>query len=938
MLTRAPWLFAILLGLSVTALVACSDDTEEPPKDSGPPEASTLDKALPPDQPSTTPDQGPDKKPPPDQGPDQALPPDFGPPPDAGPDLFPVTDQSLIPTGTTCAKANPITLVSGGTKTINGTTVNATNEFGSAITCGTGYTLDGAQVYYQMKLEQGKTYRIQVKPNGWDAALYLFWDKACTPGNINSQCSTLVSDKVQTNGTEILYISPAATKDYILAVDTYSATKTGAFTLTIEDFTPAANSACAKASNMSFSGTKVTVNGDTSKNALNEYGKDVTCGGYSALEGPQLYYKVSLTGAKAYRFTLKPTHAAYMYVFPSSVCGIGTIIDTACKSQGKTGAMAGPISKGTTKELIFKPTNSGDYVIAIDSTSMSEAGPFSLDVEEAVIPGHDSCATAKNLTLAGGKATVQGNSVLASDKVKLTASQCAKSVTAGADLFYAVTVTGGKTYKVSLKPEAGYDPSLYVFTSCTSVGTTCIVGTDTAYSGGAETVKFTAAATATYLIAVDSRHAAGLAYSQGKFTLSVEEFTKPSNDSCASPKTMSWSGSKAVVIGDTFYSKDQYPTVTCGGTLKFDGPQLYYKLNLTGGKKYLATLTPAAGYDASLYAFPSKTSCSAGAISTACKGHVADAGSQGEIESIMMSPGSSGSWTLVADSWDPKAHGTFTLDVQELTKPSNDTCASAMVITFPMGASKLTTSGYTFAATNNVSLSKSDCTKNTTSGPDVFYQLKLEKGKTYKLKLDGKGFNEAMYLFTSCTYVSSTCNSGMGADLSTTKAEEISITPSATLNYYIAVDGRSSTDSGPYTLTVDRVLLACDVVKKLSFNAGGVASGNGDTASGTTIVDMPATSGCAGTATPGYEHIYSVPLIAGKAYSISVTPSSSYDPVVYVFSDCSKPTSSCVAGTNAIGQGKAEKLMFTPQVSGTYYVAVDAANKVDYGPYILEIK
>ena len=79
-------------------------------------------------------------------------------------------------------------------------------------------------------------------------------------------------------------------------------------------------------------------------------------------------------------------------------------------------------------------------------------------------------------------------------------------------------------------------------------------------------------------------------------------------------------------------------------------------------------------------------------------------------------------------------------------------------------------------------------------------------------------------------------------------------------------------------------------------------------------------------------------LTAGQAYSMKVTPSSSFDPVIYVFSDCSKPTTTCLAGTNAIGQGKAESLTFTPKTSGTYYVAVDAANKSDYGPYILEIK
>ena len=891
----------------------------------------------------------PDQKPKPDQPPkpDQWLPPDHGPDTvphpdqlvvDQGPDLLASPDGSAIPTGSGCKAPNKLTLVTGGTKTVTGTTKNAANEFSAGVNCGTGYTFDGAQVYYQMTLEALKTYKVQVTPNGWDAALYMFWDKACGLSNINTQCKDLVADNIQGKGAETLYVSPSTTRDYLLAVDTFSATKSGPYTLTVEDFIPAVNSVCNKATAVTFTGTKVTINGDTSSKALNEYAKDVSCGGGSALEGPQLYYKVSLIGAKAYRLKLKPTgFAAQMYIFPASVCGIGTIIDTACKSKGKTGHFSGPVAAGSTKELIFKPSNSGDFVIAVDSTSMAAAGAFTLELEQAALPAYDACAKAKTVPLSGGKATVSGTTELASNGIALTSSQCTKTATAGADLFYGFTVTGGRTYKVTLTPDKDFDPALYVFTACSSAGSTCLAGVDSGYSGGVETIKFTAAATATYLVAVDSRHAVGSSYAQGSFSLTVEEFTKPSNDTCAKPKTMAWSSGKATVIGDTFYSQDQYATVSCGSKLKFDGPQLYYKVALTSGKKYLATLTPSNAYDAAMYAFPASTSCSAAAISSACKGRWTDSGSKGAVETLMISPGSSGSWILAADSWDKNAYGTFTMSVQELNTPTNNTCAAASALTFPTGASKLTVKGFTYAATNSVALTKSDCTKNATSGPDVFYQLKLDQGKTYKLKLDGSGYNASLYLFTSCSYVSSTCGAGMGSDGSTTAAESITLKPSATLNYYIGVDGRGAADSGPYTLTVERLLLACDVAKKLTFSSGGVATGTGDTATGANTVELPA-SGCASKVTAGLEHIYAVDLTGGQSYTVKVTPSSGYDPVLYALSNCKQPKTSCTAGADTGGKGQAETLTLKPATSGTYYVVVDAAKISEYGPYILEIK
>ena len=83
-------------------------------------------------------------------------------------------------------------------------------------------------------------------------------------------------------------------------------------------------------------------------------------------------------------------------------------------------------------------------------------------------------------------------------------------------------------------------------------------------------------------------------------------------------------------------------------------------------------------------------------------------------------------------------------------------------------------------------------------------------------------------------------------------------------------------------------------------------------------------AGCTGYSTPGPELFYSVKLVGGFSYKITLTPESTFDAALYLFSDCASVESSCVAGKDTIGTGKVETVTVVPAKSGTYLVAVDS--------------
>lgn len=371
-------------------------------------------------------------------------------------------------------------------------------------------------------------------------------------------------------------------------------------------------------------------------------------------------------------------------------------------------------------------------------------------------------------------------------------------------MFFAVQVTAGKAYRLTV--QASFDAALYVLTSCSNPAGTCVAGADAATGpgslGGQETLTFIAATSGTYTIGIDSQYPSISPSSNGLFTLTVQEYSAPPNMTCAQPQALTFSGTKASVTADTSLSSNDLPGITCGGAEPFAGPQLYYEASLTAGKHYLASLQPGKGFDAVLYAFPAATSCSTYAINPACFYSYSAHASTGSVEEFLIAPTKSEDWTFVVDSKYTTSAGPFSLTLEDVPPPVNDTCAGAKPLVLPAGPSVVKDSGQTYSASDDVDLGYTGCTGQPTAGSDVFYKIQLTAPYTYELSLTATGFNGALYVLSSCASPSASCVAG--ADSNAYSTEYLTITPGVSQTYIIGVDGRASTDVGKYLLSVTR--------------------------------------------------------------------------------------------------------------------------------------
>lgn len=412
----------------------------------------------------------------------------------------------------------------------------------------------------------------------------------------------------------------------------------------------------------------------------------------------------------------------------------------------------------------------------------------------------------------------------------------------------------------------------------------------------------------------------------------------PAHSSCSTPKSLSLSSGKVSVTDDTTTAKDEHPTVNCGNPLgPWPGRQLYYKLPLSAGKAYRATLTPSgsAGFDAALYAFPAATACQASAINAACAGNAADSvGTTAEV--LVVKPGASADWIIVVDAYDKAQSGPFTLDIEELTAPANTTCAAAQSVSLVSGKAKVQ---------GDTTLSSDEFSKLTCgaggpwSGPQLYYTLAgLVAGKHYKVVLTPAGFDAALYAFAAATACS---EAGIGAactghvsDASTSGPETLLLSPSSTGDWKIGVDAAQANAAGTFTLEVLEVTLpnntTCAKAQAVTLTSG-AAQVVADTSLSS---DEYAGLKCGGIAAlTGPQLYYSVTLTAGQPYVLSL--SAAFNARLYVTAAPS-PCSESAIETNCMSNGGTGDLLatfaqtptdlvFTPQTSGAYLVGVDSS-------------
>ena len=727
-------------------------------------------------------------------------------------------DAPFSPNGK-CASAIPLGFSGGKAKAL-GDTGKFANEYGTAVNCGSSSTvMRGRQQYYKIPLVAGTSYLFALKAAYSNAYFYIFTQ--CSVSKINADCSSkgktgAISSAVSAGQVASLIFKPVISGTYHLAVDATRASRYGKFELTVEEYKPAQNSTCATAKLLTLpAGGKVTESATTA-GAKDEF-PTITCGSNYTMDGPQMYYKVMLSANKTYRVSWTPQFTySRVYLFGGS-CSAAAI-QQACSSKGKTGAYSGPTAAGQENSFTFKPSTNGYYTIAVDSRVSSYSGKFTLTVEDWSQPVNSTCAKPAPLKLVGGKVTVKGSTYGAKNEFG-TSIRCGTTSTFdGAQVYYSLALTGGTTYKLTLTPS--FSARLYLFNSacnalginasCGSKGTTGAVS-NTINAGVTSSLVVKPLASGTYKIAVDSPYAT----SSGSFSLTVETYAQPTNGKCAKPKPLTLVGGKVSVTGDTTGMANEFGTaISCGYyTGAFDGPQVYYSINLIKGKSYIVRLKP--GFLSRYYIFGS--SCSASLINSACSSNGAtgayatvNAGSTG---TMLFTAPASGSYHIVVDSQNPVYFGSFTLSVDLFTPPSNAACAGAKAVT--LGSGTTTISGDTRYVTNEFGTAINCGSYSTSSilmGSQLYYKVQLTAGKSYSFSFTPYYSYARMYLFGgACTYTAINADCGskgvtglVSSSASSGSTVNTSFTPKKTTTYTIAVDSTqtSTTASGAFTLQI----------------------------------------------------------------------------------------------------------------------------------------
>jgi hypothetical protein len=155
-----------------------------------------------------------------------------------------------------------------------------------------------------------------------------------------------------------------------------------------------AASACSQPQLLTLTDGKVAIAGNTSGGSTELPTLDCAINGTAGpLVGRTLYYRFPARAGLKYELRLDSDSydPDVLYVFPAATSCTLEAIQAACRSEGAT------VASVVTRALIFRPSATGDYVVAVDADGFSgttlPGGPFTLTVFEYCDTLAAGCAT-----------------------------------------------------------------------------------------------------------------------------------------------------------------------------------------------------------------------------------------------------------------------------------------------------------------------------------------------------------------------------------------------------------------------------------------------------------------------------------------------------------------------------------------------------------------
>ena len=321
----------------------------------------------------------------------------------------------------------------------------------------------------------------------------------------------------------------------------------------------------------------------------------------------------------------------------------------------------------------------------------------------------DTCASAISLSLG---VTVNGSLVGPANDygATLPGGMCGSLTVTGPDVVYRFTPASTGNYRLVLSG-SGWYPAVWLSTSC-GVASSCTYAID---SYGGATFNFHGTANVPVFIHVDATRTAVSTYS-----LTVTSVAAPVNDLC--------SGATALTAG-----------VTTSGTLVGAATDVLACVGNVYVADVVHTFTPSIS-GPHLFTVPSSVLVN---LDTSCNGNtcVSVSGSSGSYLATLTA-GTTYSVYLRSYSSVP-----YTVLVEPVVAPSNDTCAAPIDLTLGTTVNgSLVTANDDYGAALPAGL----CGSETMTGPDVVYRFTPASTGNYRLVLSGSGWYPAVWLSTSC--------------------------------------------------------------------------------------------------------------------------------------------------------------------------------------------
>jgi hypothetical protein len=514
---------------------------------------------------------------------------------------------------------------SGGVFT--GDTRNATEDYSPGTGGCTGFPATAKDVTYVVNLQAGE--RLQASLDApWDSALYVVTDcsdpaQSCLDGEDNG------------NPEEIDVVAPSA-GPYFLVVDGYR-NATGSFSLSVSISPPVVGGeTCSTAVAVPAGGGSFQ---STTDGFNNDYAPPQSCFGAESA-GPDLVYSISAAAGDVVEVLGEFDAALDGSVYLLNDCAD---LATGCLGGSDTG------SAGEAEGFRFVPQQAGTYYVVVDAAVSTTAGGHDLTIAQYT---GDTCGDAAPLLFQGQTEwfTTEGqNNDYSPDP---GAGGCTGFSASGADRAYVIYLFAGEQLQVDAQALSAWDPSIYLVSDCSNIGSSCVQGSDHPEAGGAESLSAVVQQAGAYYLVLDGFFGDEGA---GNVTTNIVK-----GDTCADAYRVPASG--GTFMGTTSgYAADVGKTDRTGSCTNWEqvGADAIYQLTLEPGQTLDASLQ--SSWDGSLYL----VSDCAQSATTCVTGQ--DNGSPEDI-TFTNSGAAAQSYHLVVDSWRTgssyEGNYTLTIDIQ----------------------------------------------------------------------------------------------------------------------------------------------------------------------------------------------------------------------------------------------------------------------------------